>query len=186
MLTLFMLSAIGFNVYGQTPVKSNKQTSAQSVQSAKKLGVFSNMRSTAEHQYGYRVELWQEGDRVFGLFLTSEGLIGDTPTGALEDARFDSKTGELSFSSRLSTGVTFDQNNKETPTRDVFRFKGVLKNRKLTGTLERADALRPTTASRKEKVSLVSSKDEPFVNGKSYDDWKKAADETLKHRGPKW
>ncbi len=80
-LTLFLLPAIGFNIYGQTPVKLNKQSSAQSVQSAKKLGVFSNMRSTAEHQYDYKVELWQEGDRVFGLFLASEGLIGDTPTG---------------------------------------------------------------------------------------------------------
>lgn len=87
--------------------QSVKKSSNQSNRAVKRLGVFTNMRFTREHQYGYSVELWQEKDRVFGLFLSSEGLSGDTPTGLLEDAAFDAKTGRLTFRARLSTGMTF-------------------------------------------------------------------------------
>lgn len=188
MLGLFLLLAFGLNGYSQTTVKTNQQSSVQPVQSTKKIGAFTNMRFTAEHQYGYTVELWQEKDRVFGFFLASEGLIGDTPTGLLEDVAFDSKTGQLSFRSRLSTGITFDKNDKQVPTRDVFRFKGVLKNRKLTGILENANDLAKPTTSRQRKFSLNFSKSETaeMIDAKSYDDWKKEADEILKFRGPKW
>jgi hypothetical protein len=168
--------------------QSVKKAAKQSNQSVKKLGVFTNMRFTAEHQYGYSVELWQEKNRVFGLFLSSEGLIGDTPTGLLEDAALDSKTGRLTFRARLSMGMTFDKNNKEVPTRDVFQFEGVLKNRHLIGTLTHTDDSTGPATNSKKKISLVLSKSETAAMNpaQSYDEWKKAADEILALRGPKW
>lgn len=174
-LTVFLLATTSFSF-------------AQTTGSVKKLGVFTNMKFTQEHQYGYSVELWQEQDRIFGFFLSSQGLIGDTPTGLLEDVRFDSKTGKLEFRARLSNGSTFDKNNQQIPTRDVYRFKGFLKGQKLAGVLEHTDALSQSPVSKKANVSLQKSKSESAAmsKAKSYDEWKTEADEILNLRGPKW
>lgn len=165
-----------------------KKIGSQSHRTIKRLGVFTNMRFTAEHQYGYSVELWQEKNRVFGLFLSSEGLSGDTPTGLLEDAALDSKTGRLTFRARLSTGMTVDKNNREVPTRDVFQFEGVLRNRNLSGTITHTDDSTGTAIKTKKKISLALSKSQTaeMNAAQSYDEWKKAADEILALRGPKW
>jgi hypothetical protein len=45
------------------------------------LGEFSNIEFTEKHAYGYVVQLWRQGDRVFGFLEASEGLAGDTPIG---------------------------------------------------------------------------------------------------------
>ncbi|MDT5268993.1 MAG: hypothetical protein QOH49_1179 [Acidobacteriota bacterium] len=187
-LTFFLLLATGFSVHGQAKLKSNHQAPARSANVVKRLGVFTNMRFTTEHQYGYSVELWQERDRLFGLLLVSEGLSGDTPTGLLEDVVFNPKTGRLTFSARLSTGSTFNKNNEQVPTRDAYRFNGTLKGLKLTGVLEHTDALARTTTSTKKNLSLRRSKSESesMIEASSYDEWKKEADEILKLRGPKW
>lgn len=154
----------------------------------KKLGVFTNMRFTTEHQYGYSVELWQSKDRIFGLFSASEGLIGDTPIGLLEDAAFDPASGRLTFRARLSTATTVDRNNKEVPTRDRFEFQGVLRNRRLIGTLSHTDdSTSPATDSKKKITLRFSASETAAMNpAGSYDEWKKAADEILAARGPKW
>ena len=168
--------------------QSAKKTANRANRTVRKLGAFTNARFTREHQYGYSVELWQEKTRVFGLFLSSEGLTGDTPTGLLEDVALDSKTGRLTFPARLSTEMTVAKNNKEAPTRDVFQFEGVLKNRNLTGTLTHTDETNKTAAKSKKKISLAFSKSETaeMNAAQSYDEWKKAADEILAARGPKW
>src|SRR5262249_53524900 len=44
----------------------------------KPIGEFSNIRYTAEHAYGYSVEVWQDGNQFFGLFMAPYGLAGDT------------------------------------------------------------------------------------------------------------
>ena len=169
-------------------VQSGKTQAKQSNQAIKKLGVFTNMRFTAEHQYGYSVELWQEKDRLFGLFQASEGLIGDTPIGLLEDVAFNPKTGRLTFRARLSAAMTLDKNNKEVPTRDVFKFEGILKNRNLTGTLTHTEDSTPSVAASKMKVTLIlsSSKTAEMSRPQTFQEWKKAADEILALRGPKW
>ena len=184
----FLLLAFGLSVHGQTSHKSNNQAPARSAGVVKRLGVFTNMRFTEEHQYGYSIELWQEKERLFGFLLVSEGLIGDTPTGLLEDVAFDAKAGRLTFRARLSTGATFNGNNEQVPTRDVYRFKGTLKGRKLTGVLEHTDALDRAATGTKKNVSLrkSESESESMVEARSYDEWKKEADEILKLRGPKW
>jgi len=43
-------------------------------------GSFTNMKFDNEHAYGSEVELWKDANDIFGLFLHSEGLAGDTPT----------------------------------------------------------------------------------------------------------
>jgi hypothetical protein len=188
LLSFFLLLVASFSAHGQTNHSSNKQAPARSADAVKRLGAFTNMRFTREHQYGYTVELWQERDRLFGFLLVSAGLSGDTPTGLLEDVAFDTKTGKLTFRARLSTGSTFNKDNEQTPTRDVYQFKGTLNGRKLTGILEHTDDLDRAAASTKTKVSLRRSKGgtESMLEAKSYDEWKKEADEILKLRGPKW
>lgn len=187
-MLLLLLSAAGLSAHAQTTHGSRNQADARPADAVKRLGVFTNMRFTREHQYGYSVELWQEKARLFGLLLVSEGLAGDTPTGLLEDVVFDSKTGKLTFRARLSTGSTFDKNNEQVPTRDVYRFKGALKGQRLAGILEHADALDQSAAVTKTNVSLRRSKgeSESMIKAKSYDEWKKEADEILNLRGPKW
>jgi hypothetical protein len=115
-------------------------------------------------------------------------LIGDTPTGLLEDVAFDPKTGRLTFRARLSTGSTFNGNNGQVPTRDVYRFNGTLRGQKLTGVLEHTDASDRAAAGTKKNVSLRRSKSASgsMIKARSYEEWKKEADEILKLRGPKW
>lgn len=57
----------------------------------KRIGSFSNFKFTAEHQYGTSIELWQEGENIFGILSSAEGLAGDTPAGLLENISFDKK-----------------------------------------------------------------------------------------------
>lgn len=184
----FLLLVTGVSVNSQTGRNSNNQARAQSAGAVIRLGVFTNMRFTGEHQSGYSVELWQEKGRLFGLFLAAAGLAGDTPTGLLEDVVFDQKTGRLTFRARLSTGLTFNENNEQIPTRDVYRFSGALKGQKLKGILEHTDALNHSMTGTKTNISLTRSKSESasMAEAKSYDEWRKEADEILKLRGPKW
>jgi hypothetical protein len=153
-----------------------------------KIGALSNMRYTSEHAYGYTAELWREQNRIFGFFLWSEGLIGDTPTGLLEDVKYDPRNGNLSFVARLTNGLFSNRQFSMVPSRDILRFRGTLKGRHLKGTLEISNALTPEDAPRREKIDLTLSKNESevMIEAESYRDWKLKADEILKFRGPKW
>src|ERR1700687_2901591 len=97
------------------------------------VGEFSNMRYTEEHAYGYSVQLWREGATVFGLFLASEGLAGDTPTGLLDDLKYDSRSGRLSFRAKLTMGL----DARQQPSHDLFEFDGKLNTRAVSGVLKR-------------------------------------------------
>ena len=146
------------------------------------------MRYDSEHAWGYTAELWREQNRIFGFFLWSQGLMGDTPTGLLEDVRYDPRTGNLTFLARLTTGLFSNRQFNMVPSRDVLRFRGVLKKRQLIGTLEIANALTPGEAPTREKIKLTLSEKESevMIEAQSYSDWKLRADEILRFRGPKW
>src|SRR5450759_4216040 len=73
------------------------------------VGIFTNMRYTTEHAYGYSVSLWRAGDCVLGLLEASDGLAGDTPAGQLEDVRYDPRHGALSFTACLTIGLFSDR-----------------------------------------------------------------------------
>lgn len=115
------------------------------------LGAFSRITHARGDAFGYTVKLWKEGDRIFGKFLVYTGPPADPPTGILEDVEFNPRTKQLSFTTRLSTGLVYSQEYRGVPSRDRFKFKGVLTRRQLVGTLTHIDELfpdRPPTSKR--------------------------------------
>jgi len=132
--------------------------------------------------------LWREGTDLFGLFSYAEGLMGDTPTGLLEDVKYDPASGIIAFRSRLTTGRHFCKVHNNVPSRDVFTFQGKLTNSSLAGVLKRSDALHPENIPKEEKVSLKKMVGEAW-DQPSYDSragWEAAVNQILKLRGPKW
>jgi len=73
----------------------------------KVLGSFARITHTEEDAFGYAVELWKEGDRIFGLLMVYVGPPADPPTGVLEDVKFDPRTRHLAFMARLTTGLLY-------------------------------------------------------------------------------
>ncbi len=67
-------------------------TKAPALEPFRFIGEFSDVRHTAEHAYGYTVQLWQEGNQVFGLFSDASGPAEDLPAGLLENVQFNPST----------------------------------------------------------------------------------------------
>jgi hypothetical protein len=150
------------------------------------VGEFSNIRYTEEHAYGYAVELWRDGGSIIGLFLAAEGLQGDTPAGILKDVKFDSRTGALSFTAKLSVGVGVLSDGRQEPSRDLFEFSGTLTPTALNGTLTRSDQRHPLRPASRERVELKIRPQEIMHAAGTYAGWKRQTDEILKRRGPRW
>ena len=150
------------------------------------IGEFSNMRFTEEHAYGSTVQLWRDGVSVIGLLLVSEGLQGDTPAGMLENARFNPRTGALSFTAKLTIGVALLPGGRQEPSRDLFEFYGSLKATVLAGTLTRSDPSQPSRRPSRERVELKLQPQAGLFPAGSYAAWKRQADAILKFRGPRW
>jgi hypothetical protein len=150
------------------------------------LGTFSNFRFTEEHQYGAAVQLWREGETLFGLFSYSQGLIGDTPAGTLEKVTFDPKTGRIAFTARLTMGIHGCKLHNNVPSQDIFQFDGVLSEFSLSGTLVHADNLHQELNPKKEDVILKKSDDWVITHYQSREQWEAAMKNILKFRGPKW
>jgi hypothetical protein len=157
------------------------------------VGAFSNMRYTEEHAYGYIVELWRAEDCVFGLFFSSAGLMGDTPTGRLEDIAYDKGTRSLSFKARVTMGIipasTAVGSNSWVPSRDVYNFSGVLEKDSLRGALSHEILNYPgKRVFSSEEVSLPLSSDETrgMAEYRTFSAWQAYADMVLDFRGPKW
>ena len=152
------------------------------------IGRFSDIRYTEEHAYGHAVMLWRAGGCIFGLFESSEGLAGDTPTGLLTDVRH-SPSGALSFAAKLTTGMTnIAGSAAPVPSRDLFGFTGRLGNTALEGRLGRSDQLRPAVEPAVIHIVLrrVPKQDELFDEAKTYSAWREAVEPILRFRGPRW
>jgi hypothetical protein len=151
------------------------------------VGEFSNMHHTAEHAYGYSVQLWRSGNEIIGFLLSSNGLAADTPTGQLEKVHFDAGNGSLSFSAKLSVAQVYQGSGEMKPTRDLFTFSGSLqKGKVLAGVLSHKDMLMPDRAPTVERIHLVKTDDSSIIEAKTSSEWKQSADQILKFRGPKW
>ena len=177
-LTCFLaLASIGtaFSAFAQNPGRTIRA-----------IGEFSNLRHTEEHAYGYTIQLWRDGDSAIGLLFVHEGLEADTPAGRIENVRFNSRTGALSFTARLSVGVVLLPGGGQDPTRDLFEFSGNLGATALTGTIQRSDQRQPGSAGSRERVQLKLQAQPATLTAPSYTEWKIRADEILKYRGPKW
>jgi len=162
------------------------------------VGSFSNMRYTEEHAYGYTVKLWRTADCLFGFFLSSDSVAGDTPTGLIENIKYDEKTGAISFTARLTTGVvpsSTTSSSSYVPSKDVYEFTGVLKKDSLRGVvlyeLTNFPTVKKTPAVRLRpsenvvlKLSSENSKGMQYLS--IYSQWELHAKEILKRRGPKW
>ncbi len=152
------------------------------------VGEFSNMRFTAEHAYGYSVELWRQADKLFGLLLESYGLAGDTPTGLLDNVQFDGRTGRLSFTAKLTTGSTLLGSGppfKEVPVCERFEFRGTLGKSMLIGTMNRVWLQPPKEHVSAENVRLRKVNTGLMIHPATYAEWKAWVDGILKLRGPK-
>lgn len=154
------------------------------------LGNFSNVKHVgADDAFGYSLQLWKEGDRIFGLFAVYTGAPADPPVGILKDVQFDPHTRRLSFSARLSTGVMYTGPDSSVASRDRFSFRGVLTAREVTGILMQADELVPQNRPTSRRIRLRWSS---FLTQvltpppATYSEWESWADEILRRRGPRW
>ncbi len=153
------------------------------------VGQYSAMHYTEEHQSGVMVELWMAGGRLIGFLSVAEGLQGDTPTGLLENVRYEAGTGRLSFSAKLSTGWVDGQANSHEGrfnSQDLFEFEGTLTKARLIGTLVRRDMLHPDMKPGSDQIALTAEPLDHTVQAKTYGEWKKTAEDILKFRGPHW
>ncbi len=162
------------------PVFDNSDSSVKPTDESpvKAVGYFTNVKSDGEHQWGYSVKLWRQDDKIYGLIFGTDNLrlIGDPPTGLLENAQFNSMTGKLSFRAKLSLG----QSGGGEPVRDVYEFEGVLTKKKLAGNLLVTNELCADKCPEKKKITLprsekLSSEMEEYESYKSYAEWKSEA-----------
>jgi hypothetical protein len=138
------------------------------------------------HATGHSLELWKDRGTLVGFLSEYVGPVADPPIGLLQELKFDAATGALSFSARITLGVTFSAKHKEgAPSRDLYVFRGTLRDAEVRGTLEKHDRLdnRPTTT---REIVLIRTERNPFWDGKTLEDWQEFHAEILRARGPKW
>ena len=187
--TIRILIAIALPLTGTVRAQEVECAPIPDTTSIQILGAFSDMRYTEEHAYGQTVELWRTGKCIFGFLEVAAGLAGDTPTGVLIQVRHNSGTGDLAFTAKLTTGLTYAVNAKEwVPSRDFFVFGGRLSGGMLKGKLRHYDQLRPDLQPVERGVVLPRSKDaqELMSDAATYGEWREQAQWILRARGPKW
>jgi hypothetical protein len=71
----------------------------------KLVGRFDNVSSAdrGEHCQGYSLSLWESDGRMLGLLDHHSGPCGDPPCAVIQSAKFDRKTGRLTFWSTISS-----------------------------------------------------------------------------------
>lgn len=172
-----------------TPAQTTKSNPSKAATSVAVLGNFDSIKHFAEDAEGYRLQLWREGEQIFGLLSIYTGAPYDPPTGMLEDVEFDPRTRQFSFSARLSTAFTRD-GEKLVPTRDRFTFKGVLGRNEVSGTLRQYDLFLPQSTPLSKRIKLRRSRlatQDMMPPPATYAEWKKwAEDGILRRLGPKW
>jgi len=183
--------ALGLLLCFSSPAAAQTASCASIADATKisEVGAFSDRRHTAEHEYGYTVMLWSAGNCVFGLFESAQGLAGDTPIGELQDLKYDRKTGLLSFSAKLTTGmVSVRGSSGLEPARDLFAFKGRLQSRTVKGVITHRLQGNPNVKATGTDVVLgASAAQAEFMHGAAtYGEWRRTWQPILERRGPKW
>ena len=146
----------------------------------KPLGDFSNVQyqSSGEHQWGYSIELWQQDDKIYGFISGDDSprLVGDPPTGILENVQFDPVTKKFSFRAEL-------------PLREIFEFEGILTKKKIEGERKNTYDFDVNKFVKRKKIILPRSKESSaemieYHTYQTYAEWKAYADRILDFRGP--
>jgi hypothetical protein len=184
---LMMICLISLPVQGAS-TQSRKNRVDPSVGSSRFtfLGSYSGMRFTQEHAYGSQVDLWRQGEELFGHFLHSEGLSGDTPTGRIENVSYDPFSGRVSFEAKLTMGKHYCKTHSGLPSRDKFSFEGILNAGSITGSLQRDDGLHPETSGARQAVRLKRLAGPGPNDFESRQQWEQYSKEILRRRGPRW
>ena len=126
--------------------------------SAQHLGFFSNQRTVGSsddpHAEGYALDLFQEGQRVFGKFCVSTGI--ETPCGIIDEATIQASTGAITFRAKLSTGTEFtrDSGSQGRSSRDLFEFVGRISGSVVRGRLTHRSGYESESEVQEERVSL--------------------------------
>src|SRR5947208_349189 len=112
------------------------------------------MRYTEEHAYGYTVELWREGETLFGLFLASQGLP------AIRQPEY-----------KTHHGCRRPGSGKQEPSRDFFEFEGTLSRAAVAGALRHSDRLRTGGPPASRRIKLSRQTGDAMTALESYDEW---------------
>ncbi|WP_157003165.1 hypothetical protein [Ralstonia sp. A12] len=143
--------------------------------SAQHLGFFSNQTTVGSsddpHAEGYALDLYQEGQRVFGKFCVSVGI--ETPCGIVDDAKIKSSTGAIMFRAKLSTGTEFtrDSGSQGRPSRDLFEFVGTISGNAIKGRVTHRSGYAPGGDAQTERVSLRRIQTDTTPT--NYEDWRR-------------
>lgn len=149
----------------------------------KPFGTYWKVISDGEHANGYDIELWKQNEKFYGLISAHSGLVGDPPTGILENMQFDPKTGKFSFSAKLPSGWC----NSKMQARDIFEFEGILTNKKIMGNwlIKKDFCSGDYNIESKKIINLPRLKESSreMNEYRSYAEWKNYADKILAFRG---
>lgn len=129
------------------------------------IGTYAQLRQTAEHTYGYQLQLFRDGGSLVGLWSRANGEPADFPLVRVSDLRWNETTGALRFTSRWCE--------------EVETFEGVLTPKSLAGTITgggRADG-----SSKKVELRRISD----AWPSTTRTDWASLVEKMLKRRSPK-
>ena len=129
------------------------------------VGTYAQLRQTAEHVYGYELQLFRDGGSLVGLWSRADGEPGDFPLLRVGDLRWNESSGALHFTARWCDNIEI--------------FDGVLTPKSVSGTV----MLGPKAGAAAKKVELLRVRDEwPSTNRA---EWASLVEKMLKRRGPK-
>jgi hypothetical protein len=152
------------------------------------IGCFLNLQRGGEHDSGYSVRLWFQGDQIIGLLDYHRGLAGDPPMGILTDIRYDALTGKISFKAKLTSGLHSCRIHKNVPSHDMLSFKGFLKPDGLAGNIHLEDRLDspPAVVDDRENFVMLRAVDCLTKDYANYNAWWKEWQAVYNARGAKW
>lgn len=142
------------------------------------LGTYSNQTHSHDedpHFEGYILDLFREGDVVFGRFFFATGI--EVPFVQIQDVVLNSNNHHLFFRAKMSLAREGWPRGKSTgegrPTRDLIEFNGTITEVAVTGTLTRKDGYDPHLPGQSEFVTLKRVEKEWSGDpiGSSYAKW---------------
>ena len=174
------------------PAADNSNSlSESSVESpVKVIGDFTNVKSDGEHQSGYSVKFWKQDDKIYGL-ISGTGylrMMGDPPTGVLDNVQFDSKLNKVSFQSKLLLALIHDKpDSGYVPSWGFYEFEGILANNRLKGDIRVTDDLCGNKCPDIKGITLRRStkRSSEMKEFQTYNEWKSFADMVTEVKIPK-
>lgn len=129
------------------------------------LGHFDNMVSSdGEDPHlvsGYRLDLYRQGQAVFGNIAVATGS-GEPVQAPLREVRYDEQKRTLAFEAKYSDGTEYNQDSGADgrESRVVLRFSGTLTANALQGQFQRIDAWHPKDEGEITRQNIAREKDD--------------------------